>query len=963
MPKNRRSLAACFGAVTILSASALGPVAMAATADPAAETIIVTGSRIARSNVESPSPIVTINSAEISAVGANNLGEFLQRMPQTIGFENNSTDVFSSTSSGLQLTALRNLGSERTLVLVNGQRFVSGLSPGVGYGVDLNAIPVGIIDRIEIITGGYSAVYGSDAVAGVINVITKTDFEGFGIDAQAGIPEDGDRNRQDVSVTIGSNFERGNAWASWGWSKDEGMKAADRDFAKEDIIYYPAGFLDDKGGWDYLGSGFPPQGHFGPYNGDGTTFVSGLGDIANSDRFNRASARDLASPVDRRLGAAGVTFDINDQVSSSILLNYSQVEINSEFEPFPLDLNDNVWDIDRGGTGGMDVATGPMIPTLLRDNLLADGVTNLNDLGLNGTARRLTEFGNRGSAIDRTTLRVAGDIDYQLNDSTTLSVFATWGQTDAQQQDNVGINRERAAFALDVEPDPNLPGALRCVDETARLNGCAPFNVFGAGTISPAAVDYLRLPQNLDSEIEQTVVGTSLTGPIPFELPGGAISYAVGLEYRDEKGSETPDSAAQAGVSTSNRILATSGSFDVTEGYAEVSFPVIDKLIIDASYRIGDYSTVGNIDTWGFRADSPLTDEIRLRGTYSSSVRAPNVADLYAGAGETFETLTDACNGITATDTGNIADNCRSIPAIANRIAAFGSFALSQVESQSTGGFNTGNPNVDEETADSWTFGVVLTPAFAEGLSVTIDYYNIEVTDAITTVSRTDTVTRCYEQSPTAFALDPTCSGAAIRDPAPNAGALTQVNARVSNEEDYYVSGVDVQVVYSMDLERAWDRLAGTMSINFNYSYLDEWDIKPVAGGQTNQEKGEIQYPENRWILGLAYTMDRWTADWTVNYIGQVVDGNVPGQDNADIFGDPLPDNANTCAARFYNNAQVGYDFTESIQAFGGIANLLDQEPCILGQNTQYGNVGINTDAALYDVTGREFYFGVRARL
>ena len=313
--------------------------------------------------------------------------------------------------------------------------------------------------------------------------------------------------------------------------------------------------------------------------------------------------RQLVSPVERRLGAAGVTYDLNDTISSSILLNYSNVQVNTQLEPFPLDLNDNIWDIDRGGIGGMDIATSPLIPTLLRDNLLADGYINLNELGLNNTARRLTEFGNRASNIDRTTLRVAGELDFELTDTMRLAVTSTWGQTDVKQNDNQGINKERARLALQSEPDPLNPGQLRCVSEEARLDGCAPFNVFGRNTVSPAAVDYLRLSQNLNSKIEQTVVAANLTDVLPWQIQDRAIGWAFGLEYREEKGSETPDAAAQAGISTANKILPTNGSFDVTEAYAEMSVPVLEKLTLDGSYRVGDYSTVGNIDTWGLRAD------------------------------------------------------------------------------------------------------------------------------------------------------------------------------------------------------------------------------------------------------------------------------------------------------------------------------------------------------------------------
>ena len=214
-----------------------------------------------------------------------------------------------------------------------------------------------------------------------------------------------------------------------------------------------------------------------------------------------------------------------------------------------------------------------------------------------------------------------------------LAVTSTWGQTDVKQNDNQGINKERARLALQTEPDPLNPGQLRCISEEARLDGCAPFDVFGRNTVSPAAVDYLRLSQNLNSTIEQTVVASNVTDVLPWQLQDRAIGWAVGIEYRDEKGSETPDAARRPASRLSNKILPTNGSFDVTEAYAEISVPVLEKLTLDASYRVGDYSTVGDIDTWGLRAESPILDGLTLRGTLSSSVRAPNVADLYSGAG------------------------------------------------------------------------------------------------------------------------------------------------------------------------------------------------------------------------------------------------------------------------------------------------------------------------------------------
>ncbi|MFV2091335.1 MAG: TonB-dependent receptor plug domain-containing protein, partial [Pseudomonadales bacterium] len=319
------------------------------------EEIIVTGSRIARDTFTTPAPVTVLNSEQIDAVGMTNIGEFLSRIPQTVSEINSSNCVFCSGSSGLQLTSLRNLGSQRTLTLVNGKRFVSGITPSSGYAVDLNAIPTALIERVEIKTGGTSAIYGSDAMAGVVNIILKDDFEGIEASIQTNQPDKGDRQRYDASLSMGGNFDRGNAWISTSYSKDEGMTATDRKFSDTDLAYYTSDALDilglDKPAGDYwLGSSFPPGQRVGPFQGDGTPFRSGLADRENSDRFNRASFRDLASPVTRRSAAAGVRYEITDNLEGNLLLNYNQTEISTTFEPFPLDLISDVWDTPKGGT-------------------------------------------------------------------------------------------------------------------------------------------------------------------------------------------------------------------------------------------------------------------------------------------------------------------------------------------------------------------------------------------------------------------------------------------------------------------------------------------------------------------------------------------------------------------------------------------------------------------------------------
>ncbi|NOX49898.1 MAG: TonB-dependent receptor, partial [Gammaproteobacteria bacterium] len=608
----------------LLSTASFSQVAVAE-AEATIEEVVVTGSRIARDTFTSTAPLTVLDAGEISAVGATNVGEFLSRIPQSIAASNSSNNVFASTASGLQLTSLRNLGSQRTLTLVNGKRFVSGITPSSGYAVDMNAIPAALIERIEIKTGATSAIYGSDAVAGVVNLIMKEDFEGIEIKVQSNQPEQGNRERYDIDIAMGSNFDNGNAWIAFGYSDDKGISASERDFSDTDLAYYTRGALDALGfpnrapGDYWLGSSFPPGGRFGGFQGDGTPFRSGLADRPNSDRFNRANFRDLASPTERKYAAAGMTYSISDQLEAKVMVNYNQTEIQTTFEPFPLDLVSDIWDIPKGGTGGLDIATSPLLPALLRTNLLAAGLTNLNELAANTSSRRLVEFQGRGSGIDRRTFAIQSDLTYSFDNGTALELFASWGQTTANQQNNSGINAERTALALDVEV---FDGAMRCVSEEARRFGCVPFNPFGVNTISAGAVEYVGLNTQTDQRVEQLVFGATLVGDMHFapELPGGAIGYAVGFERRVEKGSETPDAAVQSGVTTSNKLAATAGRFDVDEFFGEVSLPVFDNFTVDAAYRVGDYSTVGKQSNWSVGLDWRVAEWARLRGTFSNAV-------------------------------------------------------------------------------------------------------------------------------------------------------------------------------------------------------------------------------------------------------------------------------------------------------------------------------------------------------
>lgn len=932
------------------------------------EEVVVTGSRIKRTTFESSSPLTVIDATDFEGTGATNVSDYLSKMPQNIASFNNSNTVFSNTISAVNMTDLRFLGTDRTLVLVNGRRYPSGLAPGSGYGVDLNSIPTSTIERIEILTGGTSAVYGSDAIAGVVNIITKTDFEGISVNIQSGTTEsDKDRDREDFDVTIGGQFGNGgNAWMAFGYSNDDGLFSRDRDFSSTDIIAYDNVLFTPNTGthWGWLGSSFPPGGRFGNYLGDGSPFISGLDDQANSSRFNRASFRMLAIPIERRFTSANVNYNFTDNLTVWGEMSWSLVETHSEFEPTPLDLNSNIFKTQKFANPstcvadglpcppGHDVASSLLMPILLKNNLLADGITDLNQLPLNTTARRLVEFGARGSDVERTTVRIATGITYDFDNGMELDVHYGYGRTDQDQINNGDLNSERALLALDVELAPDGV-TVQCVSAAARNSGCVPFNVFGAGTISPEAVAYLSAPSTFQAFAKQEYVGINLTGDLSstLDLPGGPIGFAVGFEWREESGSDRNGALDIIGASSSNKLLPTDGRFNVNEIYGELRLPVHEKVAISLAARSGDYSTVGSQSTWMAGVEADIVAGLTFRATISESVRAPNISDLFAGEGETFATLTDACDGLNPLATDNVTLNCLSVPAIAARVIATGEFVLTQVEKQSTGGFIGGNPNVQEETADSLTVGFVWNPEFVEGLSLAIDYYDIEVDEAIIVISRGTVIRRCFDVDPGSF--DPTCNGLSFRDP--SSGALVEVDSGSSNELRLNTAGIDIELDYTRDVG------PGTLGFNIVYNYLSEYELIGIKDGFKDDNVGEVATPENRFTGKITYNYNDLNVFWRFRWWDDVKDSNQPGVENGGVTADGTLGDLNNLDAIWYHDVQVNYDFADNYNIYAGINNLLDEEPPILGQGTQFGPTGVNTAAFAYDIYGRSTYIGIRA--
>jgi len=434
-----------------------------------------------------------------------------------------------------------------------------------------------------------------------------------------------------------------------------------------------------------------------------------------------------------------------------------------------------------------------------------------------------------------------------------------------------------------------------------------------------------------------------LAGTLDYAISDNVdnIGFAGGVEYREEKGHETPDPLRQAGIVRGAAIAKTSGSFDVVDVFGELHIPLHEKLSLSAAVRFGDYSSVGSTTNWTLGLDAPISDSIRLRGALATAVRAPNVSDLFAGGTATAALVTDPCDGITNADNGNIASNCRSINAIQNRIDGDGAFNLTQVERQNTSGLLSGSPDVKEEKADTFTAGIVFTPESFPGLQMSLDYYDIEIDDAIAKTDRTVILNRCYSADPSNF--DANCGGLVRRDG--RSGAALEVNAASGNENLIETKGLDIDVSYMTDLGD------GDLYVGFAANILDTYSITGLETGDKQELAGEVLFPELRFNINASYTINDFNVYWQLRYWDEAKDRN----DNT-----VLTEDLNSIDSQVYNDVRFSYNLTNQINAYFGITNLFDEQPPHLTAGHKYQQQGTLTNGTAYDLVGRAYYAGVK---
>lgn len=908
------------------------------------ERIQVTGSRIKRIGELAPTPVTVIGGDALIDAGVNNVADLLNDLPSSsvgISPETSNNTIFAS---GLNNTDLRGLGSERTLVLVNGRRFVGG-SPG-SSAVDLNNIPTAMIERIEITTGGASAVYGSDAVAGVVNIITKTSFDGIELDVSTSQPTQSGGEDEFASFTFGSEEGKATFVSNLSWARQKQIAGSDRDWyvngpvtiANPDNVDntdgIPARIVYDYGPqslrfYSRTVDFFGPTGHY-TFSNDGELRPFEEGDvlppgppgttntnyyIGEGDGYSFIENSYLRTPLDRLTFSTIVNYDINRDHSLAMEVNWSESEAYGESSP--------------AFFGGLPLyADNPFLPQEAQDEIAAAG-------GVVGGYYLAQDFGNRRYSQNRTTTRIALGIDGILSDTWYYDAYATLGNVKADTRWYGEMFEQRFYDAIDaVEVD----GEIVCRDEDARANGCQPLNIFGRDQYSQAAYDYVATDALREAEITQTVIGGTVSGDL-FNLPAGPVATAFTAEYREESSETLPDPAMRAGLLFNNQSAPLSGEYDVTEASAEFSVPLLadlswaQSLTFEAAYRYMDYSTSGTDNAWKLGLNYALNDDLRFRINRSRSVRAPNISELYAPPGQTFRSLSDPCAQSNIDNANpryaeNIIANCRAdgIPE--------GFEPSDEWKGVTQPGFIVGNEDLVNEVADDITAGVVWTPSFVEDLSFTVDYWTFEMEDMIQYFSGNEALQFCYRSS----TLDNAYCPLIERDP--NNYEVVNFFEKPVNSASSETTGVDIESAYSFNSD------FGRLGFRLIATYLDKRQFNSTG------------FEEDLQILTGEQSRPRWKArlitDYVYNDFSAVLIGQYRHKTVADRDWDPEVNNYNDIPSYTTWGLTMRYDITSALQVRAGVQNMFDREP----PNTPFAY----DQGAYYDLRGRRITAGVNYR-
>lgn len=686
-------------------------------------------------------------------------------------------------------------------------------------------------------------------------------------------------------------------------------------------------------------------------------------------------------PVERYLFAAKGDYEVTDGMNFFFEGTFNRTTSSRIIEPFAFASDgstgaypatgrapiENYVTRDTNGDGVIDpsevgqVVVNPLVPGLIAADATDTDGDGLRDIGF---ARRLVEFGPRSGETSRNFYRFVVGLDGTFADERfRWDVSYNYGKVTENQKSEGQINvvNFRNAFAAipELDADGNPTGEVVCADPEARANGCVPANIFGFDSLTSEAVDYIAAPGSLQTDIGQQVIQGNLSGSL-FELPAGDVGIAVGGEYRRETSSEDWDALTNQGLNAGNLTPDTSGEFNVAEAFGEIRVPILadqpffQLLEVGGAFRYSHYSTVGNVYSYSGRATWQPFDELRIRGTYSRAVRAPNIGELFSGLAQTFPSgINDPCEGVGLTGDGALGDNCRAAPGVIDNINANGTFTISQQDRQGISGFNGGNPDLEEETADSFTIGAVINPvsiSALRNLTLTVDYYNIKIDNVISAFPRPVTLDQCYNQSNDTF-----CDLVTRRPDQTStnsAGSIEFIDAISVNAAQLKTDGIDVTLAYSVpvDLFMTGDQIY----VRGQYTHVFANDYFALAGADADASAGEIGTAADRAYANVGYSNDEFRWNFTGTFIGK---SNEDDQFCAQFDAEP---GCVSVPAEFYLDTQMSARIHENVELYFGIDNLLDNDAPNILTNTTFNTTGTDTAADVYDPFGRRYYTGVR---
>jgi len=946
--------------------------------DETVEEVIVTGTRIKRSaEFDLPVPVQSLSSRDLELSGVNELSEALVELPAITASLTSETSQSSTQSSGQSTISLRNLGSSRTLILIDGRRTVGNTS--TGSTISLDTIPDAFIERIEVITGGASAVYGSDAVSGVVNIIMKDDFEGFQLETRYGSSAEGGNEEFSISVAAGANFDDGRGNIMFSVEFDDERAIYEHQRAKAMIDQEvdvntndQPDVLERNSSSNMPGSLF--SGNEGDaLNPDGTSrywWYADGGTGALTEGFTRPDDEDnplgpetISIPRDRILVAGKMHYDLSDMVQFFVSAHYSAVYTKSERAPdtansgrmdadFPIHLNDGV-------------TPHPFMPQEIFDDAVELGDDSVF------FRRRWIEHGNRFRESDNDTLRLWTGLTGSFADTWTWEAnfgYGEWRRSQSRVGDVVIPNYQAAIDVEYVDPlDTSL--GLQCANSFSRGAGCVPFNPFGLGSQTPDQVNWMILRDQLRAMNRTTTVGLWVTGDV-YDLPAGPLSVAVGYDYREEKSQTRWDPISTSGGGTVTQQVNQDGVQDVNEFFLEVIVPILSDVpgfqtfSVEGAVRSSDYSTVGSVTSYKYGLTWQPIDDIRFRASFAQANRAPNNIELFSRGLGSQGALNDPCDTVTATSTGVFDETCRQDPIVNQIIASDGIFINEFLQVQTP---SVGNSALTEETADTFTVGLVFTPRFAEGLSIAIDYYDIDITNAIGDIDASDILQICYTSGD--FASNPSCQ---IPERNSVTGQLDRVVETSLNVNSLKTSGIDLTVRYSFEPQF----MPGALDFGLILTKIDTFEeVAPVPGTTdtfTTDSAGLLGWPEYRSRFTANWYHDRWSIGLRTSYIGEMLNDDTPRnrstacnannncQDKIALFLD----------GEFMHNLRVGYEMPDlfgssDARLYAGINNVTDnQGPILYALNDMVngsGDVGENHHS-IYDINGRYYYAGLVVR-